>query len=134
MSDGNGNGNGNGGGGGKNGKGQKSPKVKKNKQISLQPAEITNSLLTSSSSNDNNATSIENNFISISYDSLWETVSEFTSTTNLSGCQDRMERPVVLTRSSSNNPFGSSLCYGVQDMIFEVLDNDHLASVTLYQA
>lgn len=33
------------------------------------------------------------------------------------------ERPVILNRSSStntSNPFGSTFCYGVQDMIFEV--------------
>lgn len=33
------------------------------------------------------------------------------------------ERPVVLNRASSTNttnPFGSTLCYGYQDIIFEV--------------
>ena len=33
------------------------------------------------------------------------------------------ERPVVLNRASSTNttnPFGSTFCYGVQDIIFEV--------------
>ncbi|XP_064599085.1 phagosome assembly factor 1-like [Liolophura sinensis] len=47
------------------------------------------------------------------------------------------ERPVILNRSSStntSNPFGSTFCYGVQDMIFEVMQNHHIASVTLYQA
>lgn len=46
------------------------------------------------------------------------------------------KRPVVLNRSSSTNttnPFGSTFCFGVQDMIFEVMQNNHIASVTLYQ-
>ncbi|XP_067652292.1 phagosome assembly factor 1-like isoform X2 [Haliotis asinina] len=46
------------------------------------------------------------------------------------------ERPVILNRSSStntSNPFGSTFCYGVQDMIFEVMQNQHIASLTLYK-
>ncbi|OQV17748.1 UPF0183 protein C16orf70-like protein [Hypsibius exemplaris] len=45
-------------------------------------------------------------------------------------------RPIVLNRSSSfnaTNPFGPTYCYGYQDMIFEVMMNGHIASVTLYQ-
>lgn len=45
------------------------------------------------------------------------------------------ERPVVLNRASSTNttnPFGSTFCYGYQDIIFEVMPNSHIASVTLY--
>lgn len=45
------------------------------------------------------------------------------------------ERPVVLNRASSTNttnPFGSTFCYGYQDIIFEVMPNGHIASVTLY--
>ena len=33
------------------------------------------------------------------------------------------QRPVILNRSAStntSNPFGSTFCYGVQDLIFEV--------------
>nr|CAG4644823.1 EOG090X06XP [Leptodora kindtii] len=44
-------------------------------------------------------------------------------------------RPIVLHRSSSTNttnPFGSTFCYGVQDIIFEVMPNNLIASVTLY--
>lgn len=44
-------------------------------------------------------------------------------------------RPVILNRSSStntSNPFGSTFCFGVQDMIFEVMQNQHIASVALY--
>lgn len=45
------------------------------------------------------------------------------------------ERPVVLNRASSTNttnPFGSTFCYGYQDIIFEVMPNSHIASLTLY--
>ncbi|KAK3086507.1 hypothetical protein FSP39_019366, partial [Pinctada imbricata] len=46
------------------------------------------------------------------------------------------QRPVILNRSSStntSNPFGSTFCFGVQDLIFEVMQNQHIASVTLYK-
>uniref|UniRef100_A0A2A4IVK6 Uncharacterized protein n=1 Tax=Heliothis virescens TaxID=7102 RepID=A0A2A4IVK6_HELVI len=46
------------------------------------------------------------------------------------------ERPVVLNRASSTNttnPFGSTFCYGYQDIIFEVMSNNYIASITLYQ-
>ncbi|KAK3580322.1 hypothetical protein CHS0354_003556 [Potamilus streckersoni] len=46
------------------------------------------------------------------------------------------QQPVILNRSSSintTNPFGPTFCYGIQDMIFEVMPNQHIASVTLYQ-
>lgn len=48
-----------------------------------------------------------------------------------------IEKPVVLHRSSSpnnTNPFGSTFCFGLQRMIFEVMQNNHIASVTLYGA
>uniref|UniRef100_A0A674MWQ6 Phagosome assembly factor 1 n=1 Tax=Takifugu rubripes TaxID=31033 RepID=A0A674MWQ6_TAKRU len=48
-----------------------------------------------------------------------------------------MEKPVVLHRSSSannTNPFGSTFCFGLQRMIFEVMQNNHIASVSLYGA
>ncbi|KAM9814812.1 UPF0183 protein C16orf70 homolog [Syngnathus typhle] len=57
-----------------------------------------------------------------------------------------MEKPVVLPSvtmkkknlvdksSSANNPFGSTFCFGLQRMIFEVMQNNHIASVTLYGA
>uniref|UniRef100_A0A8D3E123 Phagosome assembly factor 1 n=1 Tax=Scophthalmus maximus TaxID=52904 RepID=A0A8D3E123_SCOMX len=41
----------------------------------------------------------------------------------------------VFDRSSSannTNPFGSTFCFGLQRMIFEVMQNNHIASVTLY--
>lgn len=46
------------------------------------------------------------------------------------------QRPVILNRSSStntSNPFGSTFCYGVRDIIFEVMQNQHIAAVTLYK-
>ncbi|CAK5089422.1 unnamed protein product [Meloidogyne enterolobii] len=51
-----------------------------------------------------------------------------------SGNNDSFSGPVVLNKSSSEgeNPFGSSFCYGTDQMIFEVLDNGHIASVVLF--
>ncbi|XP_045455824.1 PHAF1 protein CG7083 [Melitaea cinxia] len=65
--------------------------------------------------------------VSITAYSKWESVSRA-----LRVC----ERPVVLNRASSTNttnPFGSTFCYGYQDMIFEVMSNNYIASITLYQ-
>lgn len=48
---------------------------------------------------------------------------------------DPSESPIVLHRSSStncSNIFGSTFCYGYQDIIFEVMNNGHIASVTFY--
>jgi Uncharacterised protein family (UPF0183) len=42
---------------------------------------------------------------------------------------------VVLNRSSSTNttnPFGSTFSYGYQDIIFEVMPNNYIASLTLH--
>jgi len=120
------------GGGGKNGK---SPKMKKNKQNQQNSVSLSVSSVGDPpplpSTNLENPRQVEKNWISVTYDTHWEEVKEFAS--SFLSSEDRIERPVVLTRSSSNNPFGSSLCYGVQDMIFEVMSNDHIASVTLYQ-
>ncbi|KAK6622400.1 hypothetical protein RUM44_002211 [Polyplax serrata] len=47
----------------------------------------------------------------------------------------KSDRPVVLNRASSTNttnPFGSTFCYPFQDMIFEIMPNEHIASVTIY--
>ncbi|XP_050671398.1 PHAF1 protein CG7083 [Leptidea sinapis] len=65
--------------------------------------------------------------VSITAYSKWESVSRA-----LRVC----ERPVVLNRASSTNttnPFGSTFCYGYQDIIFEVMSNNYIASITLYQ-
>jgi len=64
--------------------------------------------------------------VSISPFSRWDEIAEKVKPS---------ERPVVLNRSSSTNttnPFGSTFCYGYQDIIFEVMPNFHIASVTLY--
>uniref|UniRef100_A0A2M4AD94 Uncharacterized protein n=1 Tax=Anopheles triannulatus TaxID=58253 RepID=A0A2M4AD94_9DIPT len=45
------------------------------------------------------------------------------------------ERPVVLHRAGSTNTanvFGSTFSYGYQDIIFEVMPNNYIASVTFY--
>jgi Uncharacterised protein family (UPF0183) len=42
---------------------------------------------------------------------------------------------IVLHRSSStncSNIFGSTFCYGFQDIIFEIMNNGHIGSVTFY--
>ncbi|XP_063629478.1 PHAF1 protein CG7083 [Cydia splendana] len=65
--------------------------------------------------------------VNITAYSKWESVSRA-----LRVC----ERPVVLNRASSTNttnPFGSTFCYGYQDIIFEVMSNNYIASITLYQ-
>ncbi|XP_055374330.1 PHAF1 protein CG7083 [Condylostylus longicornis] len=67
-----------------------------------------------------------NSPVIISAYSKWDTIS-----TRLTPS----ERPVVLHRASSTNtanPFGSTFCYGYQDIIFEVMPNNYIASVTLY--
>ncbi|PNF19278.1 UPF0183 protein CG7083 [Cryptotermes secundus] len=64
--------------------------------------------------------------IMISAYTKWDTISEQLKPS---------ERPVVLNRASSTNttnPFGSTFCYGYQDIIFEVMPNNYIASVTLY--
>ena len=61
-----------------------------------------------------------------------------TSLSRWDGISEKLKpskKPVVLNRASSTNttnPFGSTFCYGYQDIIFEVMPNFHIASVTLY--
>jgi len=65
------------------------------------------------------------------------TVTAFSSWEDIAEKIKPSERPVVLNRSSSTNttnPFGSTFCYGYQDIIFEVMPNGRLASLTLYSA
>merc|ERR1712088_85080 len=64
--------------------------------------------------------------VSISSFSRWDQISEKLKPS---------DKPVVLNRASptnTTNPFGSTFCYGYQDIIFEVMPNFHIASVTLY--
>ncbi|XP_046842170.1 phagosome assembly factor 1-like isoform X2 [Xenia sp. Carnegie-2017] len=58
----------------------------------------------------------------------WDCVQNFLGKT--------VEAPVVVNRSSTtntSNPFGSTFCYCLQHMIFEIMQNNHIASVTLYE-
>jgi len=41
-------------------------------------------------------------------------------------------KPVVQNRGSNTNPFGATLFYGYQGIIFEVMQNQHIASVCLF--
>eukprot|EP00123_Amoebidium_parasiticum_P000783 comp11683_c0_seq1/m.6221 comp11683_c0_seq1/g.6221 ORF comp11683_c0_seq1/g.6221 comp11683_c0_seq1/m.6221 type:complete len:426 (-) comp11683_c0_seq1:175-1452(-) len=43
-------------------------------------------------------------------------------------------KPVVYDRGSANNPFGPTHFFGYSDTIYEVMRNDHVASVTLFAA
>ncbi|XP_058451902.1 PHAF1 protein CG7083 [Malaya genurostris] len=64
--------------------------------------------------------------VSVSAYSKWDTISARLAPA---------ERPVVLHRAGSTNTanvFGSTFCYGYQDIIFEVMPNNYIASVTLY--
>lgn len=45
------------------------------------------------------------------------------------------DKPVILNRTSStnsSNPFGPTHCYGYQNLIFEVMRNSHISSVTIF--
>uniref|UniRef100_A0A0K8TM62 Uncharacterized protein n=1 Tax=Tabanus bromius TaxID=304241 RepID=A0A0K8TM62_TABBR len=62
-------------------------------------------------------------------------ISAYTKWDTISSRLTPAERPVVLHRAGSTNtanPFGSTFCYGYQDIIFEVMPNNYIASVTLY--
>lgn len=63
-------------------------------------------------------------------------VNTFTKWDEISERLEHSERPVVLNRGSSENstnPFGSTFCYGYQDMVFEVMQNQYIASITFYK-
>ncbi|VDN06151.1 unnamed protein product [Thelazia callipaeda] len=47
-------------------------------------------------------------------------------------CGDTSVQPVVLTRSGTDNPFGSTFCYGTDQVIVEVMDNGFIASVIIF--
>ncbi|KAK0429348.1 hypothetical protein QR680_011334 [Steinernema hermaphroditum] len=52
------------------------------------------------------------------------------------GNADEVSKPVVLNRnySGTENPFGSTLCYGTDQVIVEVMENpQHIASVIIYE-
>lgn len=63
-------------------------------------------------------------------------VNTYTKWDDISERLKHSQRPVVLNRGSSENstnPFGSTFCYGYQDMVFEVMQNQHIASITFYK-
>lgn len=67
-----------------------------------------------------------NSMVSVTAYSKWDTISNRLTPA---------ERPVVLHRAGSTNtanPFGSTFCYGYQDIIFEVMPNNYIASLTIY--
>jgi len=43
-------------------------------------------------------------------------------------------RAAIQTQGSTTNPFGSTRVYGYQNIAFEVMKNDHIATVTLFQS
>ncbi|XP_046474279.1 PHAF1 protein CG7083 isoform X1 [Neodiprion pinetum] len=64
------------------------------------------------------------------------TITAYTKWDRVSEQLKASARPVVLNRASSTNttnPFGCTFCYGVRDVIVEVMANQHIASVTLYE-
>ncbi|KAK6727136.1 hypothetical protein RB195_005064 [Necator americanus] len=44
-------------------------------------------------------------------------------------------QPVVVSRNTQEdrNPFGSTFCYGTDQIVVEIMDNGHIAAVTLYE-
>ncbi|CAB3408262.1 unnamed protein product [Caenorhabditis bovis] len=44
---------------------------------------------------------------------------------------DKGVRPVVLQRQEPH-PFGSSFCYGIHQIVVEVMENGYIAALTLY--
>lgn len=64
---------------------------------------------------------------------------QVTAYTKWDAIADRLNvspKPVVLNRASSINTknfFGATLCYGYSNYIFEVMPNQHIASVTIYR-
>lgn len=63
-------------------------------------------------------------------------INAYSKWNEINGNLEASEQPVVLNRTSSTNkvnPFGSTFCYGVQDIIFEIMFNQYISSVTLYK-
>lgn len=63
-------------------------------------------------------------------------VTAYSKWDSINSSLESSENPVVLHRSSStncSNIFGSTFCYGYQDIIFEVMNNGHIGSVTFFR-
>ncbi|CAH1269241.1 C16orf70 [Branchiostoma lanceolatum] len=74
------------------------------------------------------ASDVQDDTFTITPYTKWDSVQDF--------LYKPVEKPVVLNRASTTNttnPFGSTFCYGCQHMIFEVMSNNHVAAVTVYQ-
>ncbi|KAB5547556.1 hypothetical protein DKX38_010962 [Salix brachista] len=68
---------------------------------------------------------VDNSKQSITPSTKWDQVKEI-----LGDCG----RAAIQTQGSTNNPFGSTFVYGYQNIAFEVMKNDYIATVTLFQA
>ncbi|KAJ6678728.1 UPF0183 PROTEIN C16ORF70 [Salix viminalis] len=68
---------------------------------------------------------LDNSKQSITPSTKWDQVKEI-----LGDCG----RAAIQTQGSTNNPFGSTFVYGYQNIAFEVMKNDYIATVTLFQA
>ncbi|PRP82003.1 hypothetical protein PROFUN_10497 [Planoprotostelium fungivorum] len=55
----------------------------------------------------------------------WTTIQQ-----EMGGCG----KPVVHNRGSNTNPFGATLFYGYKGLIFEVMQNDHIATCYIFQS
>ncbi|CAM8902328.1 unnamed protein product [Rhodiola kirilowii] len=62
---------------------------------------------------------------SITASTKWEQVKEI-----LGECG----RAAIQTQGSTNNPFGSTFVYGYQNVAFEVMKNNYIATITLFQS
>lgn len=64
-------------------------------------------------------------------------VNAYSKWNSISSRLNPSERPVVLHRASStncSNLFGSTFCYGYQDIIFEVMNNGQIAGISFYNS
>lgn len=62
-------------------------------------------------------------------------ITPYTKWDDIKGIIGHSGNPVVMHIASStntSNPFGSTLCYGYQDMVFEVMNETYIASLTLF--
>lgn len=46
---------------------------------------------------------------------------------------DDLKKPVISRKRGPNDPFGSTYLYGIDQLVIEVMDNQYISQVTLYQ-
>lgn len=63
--------------------------------------------------------------IDVTFKTKWSSIEKYIVTPST--------KPVILNRTSENNPFGPTYCFGYKEFIFEVMSNGHIASVTVFQ-